>query len=288
MSNEPPGANEPEADELRSESGSTSTEPTEPNAKSRFARLRESRWLQLRSKRFLICAAGLLFVLGVAGWWVFQGSEPTVAPQSDEPSPAERFAKLFDELQKSDETIARMDAFTIDDSMLNSLTTLDRLTTIQVEIESLLPATVEKLSKMPKLEQLHLRKASITDEMLRQLSASSTIWLLNLPDAKVSPEAIETLQNMPLLRQLRLGIEDGDNRHARAVAKLTRLRAVHLIAIGVTDEGLQALAGMPQLESLYLDDSAVTEAGWSWLFQNHPELHVHINQKHHDRDPQKH
>ena len=93
---------------------------------------------------------------------------------------------------------------------------------------------------------------------------------------------------MPALRNLRLGIKDGNNRHGRAVATLSRLRTVHLIRVAITDEGLQALAKMPQLESLYLDDSSITDAGWTWLFEENPQLHVHINQKHHDRDPQKH
>jgi hypothetical protein len=45
---------------------------------------------------------------------------------------------------------------------------------------------------------------------------------------------------------------------------------------------------MPNLQSLYLDDSLVTETGWEWLFEEVPNLHVHVNQQHHDRDPQAH
>ena len=133
-----------------------------------------------------------------------------------------------------------------------------------------------------------MRGVAINDAVLTQIATSPTIWLLNLPNAEVSPEAIENLATMPALRQLRLGIQTGDNRHGRAVSTLTRLRSVHLIGVYVTDEVLQLLAKMPQLESLYLDDTAVTEAGWTWLFQNSPHLHVHINQKHHDRDPHIH
>jgi hypothetical protein len=112
--------------------------------------------------------------------------------------------------------------------------------------------------------------------------------LLNLPICKVTPKAIEELGDMAALRQLRLGIKSGDNRHGRAVATLSRLRSVHLIGVSVTDEGLRPLSQMPQLESLYLDDTAVTDTGWTWLFKENPQLHVHVNQKHHDRDPQKH
>ena len=75
---------------------------------------------------------------------------------------------------------------------------------------------------------------------------------------------------------------------SRAVATLSPLRVVHLINVPVTDEGLKELSKLPHLESLYLDGPRVTEAGWEWLFENHPELHVHINQRHHDRDPRHH
>ena len=283
MSNEPPAV---DAEAL--EAGVSDSQTIAETAPSRLAKFRASRWFQPRSKRFKLIVAASILLIGATAWWMNSNREPAAETPPPEPTAAERFTKLYADLRKSEETVARMDAFTMDDSMLQSLTELSHLTTVQVQVETVTPETIGKLAKMPKLEQLHLRKAPINDEMLSLLTASPTIWLLNLPDAKVSPEAIESLVTMPFLRQLRLGVKDGDNRYARAVAKLQRLRSVHLIGIGVTDDGLQALANMPQLESLYLDDSAVTESGWSWLFQNRPQLHVHIDQKHHDRDPQKH
>jgi hypothetical protein len=78
------------------------------------------------------------------------------------------------------------------------------------------------------------------------------------------------------------------NEVTREIATLPSLRVIHLIGVPVTDEGLKTLAEMPYLESLYLDDCAVTEAGWDWLFREHPHLHVHVNQAHHDRDPKRH
>ena len=75
---------------------------------------------------------------------------------------------------------------------------------------------------------------------------------------------------------------------ANALTQIRSLRGIHLIGVPITDEGLKKIAAMPYLESLYLDDSAVTEAGWAWLFREHPHLHVHIDQYHHDRDPKAH
>jgi hypothetical protein len=247
-----------------------------------------SRGWRRRPKRYQMALAGLVMVIGAAGWYFLTPAAPPPEAPAEALTDAQRFELLFAELSKSEETVARMDAITIDDAMLRRLVTLDRLTTLQVKIESISNETVALISRMPKLEQLHLRRAPINDEMLAQIATSPTIWLLNLPAAVITPAAIESLESMPMLRNLRLGIKEGTNRHARAVAKLRRLRTVHLIGIAVSDDGLQSLAALPQLESLYLDGSAVTEGGWTWLFQNHPQLHVHIDQKHHDLDPQKH
>jgi len=232
---------------------------------------------------------GIVFVFVIALYAIF--FSPAVAPiatEPKEPSHAVRFEQIFEQLSKSEETIARLDAFVITDAMLRKLTTIDRLTTIQVNTDSIILPTIEKLSQMPKLEQLHIRGASLDDAMFMELTKSLSIWLLNFPSANVSPEAIEGLGKMPALRQLRLGIKGGDNQHGRAISTLSRLRSVHLIGIAITDEGLRPLTEMPQLESLYLDDTAVTDTGWEWLVQENTHLHVHVNQKHHDRDPQKH
>lgn len=247
-------------------------------------------WRSLRTRyRLLALLFGFGFVFVIAAYSI--STSPAVAPAAPEPkklSSAKRFDQIFEQLSKSDETIARLDAFVITDAMLRKLTTIDRLTTIQVKTDSVILPTIEKLSQMPKLEQLHIRGASVDDAMLAELAKSSSIWLLNLPSADVSPEAVEGLGKMPALRQLRLGIKGGDNRHGRAISTLSRLRSVHLIGVAITDEGLRPLSEMPQLESLYLDDTAVTDTGWEWLIQENTHLHIHVDQKHHDRDPQKH
>jgi hypothetical protein len=268
--------------------GATDTDGSSPKLGERLRRQLRS----LKSKPRLwwcavaTCVIGSMAILSVG--YVFIRETAVPPTEERQPTAAERFEEQFAVLQNSKETVARLDAFTIDDAMLKKLASIDRLTTIQVKADTVSLDTIATLSKLPKLEQLHVRGAAINDEMLAELASSSTIWLLNFSNAMVSPTGIEALAKMPTLRQLRLGIKDGDNRHGRAVATLSRLRAVHLIRVAVTDEGLHALAKMPQLESLYLDDSAITDAGWTWLFENNPQLHVHINQKHHDRDPQKH
>ena len=69
------------------------------------------------------------------------------------------------------------------------------------------------------------------------------------------------------------------------VAAMTNLRFLHLIGVPVTDRGLASLGRASQLESLYLDDTQVTDDGIEPLLKALPELHLHINQQHSDRDP---
>ncbi|TWT95070.1 leucine-rich repeat domain-containing protein [Neorhodopirellula pilleata] len=145
-----------------------------------------------------------------------------------------------------------------------------------------------RIAELPDLEHVRLRLSPITDENLKPLLQCRELWLINLPHSELTNEGIRSLAEIPKLKQLRLGSKNLTNDCCRAIAELTKLRGLHLIGVPVTDDGVKVLAELPHLESLYLDDSAVTDAGWEWVFRNHPELHIHINQKHHDRDPQSH
>lgn len=192
-------------------------------------------------------------------------------------------------LVKTAGDMVRLDNFHATDETIRTLADVERLRVIRIDGGRLSAEAGRSLAAMPHLEQLHLRRVQVDDGFVEALADSQTIWLINLTASpEVSHEAIARLAEMPRLRQLRLVIAGGGNRYARAVASMRRLRHLHLIGIAVNDEGLERLASLPHLESLYLDESAVSEQGWLWLFEHHPQLHVHIDQKHHDRDPQKH
>lgn len=145
-----------------------------------------------------------------------------------------------------------------------------------------------KIAELPDLEHIRLRLSPITDEGIKSLSDCDELWLVNLPHSELTNEGLRRLGSVPQLKQLRLGSDRLTNDCCRVIAELTNLRGLHLIGIPVTDDGVKVLSELPHLESLYLDDSAVTELGWEWVFRNHPQLHVHVNQSHHDRDPQAH
>ncbi len=147
---------------------------------------------------------------------------------------------------------------------------------------------LKAICTLPNLQHLRLRLSPITDEGFKMLAGCKKLWFLNLPHCDCTIEGLEHLKDLPALRQLRLGPGRLDNEAPRAITKIGSLRGLHLIGVPVTNEGMKAIADMKSLESLYLDDSAVTEAGWDWLFENRPHLHVHVNQQHLDRDPQSH
>lgn len=145
-----------------------------------------------------------------------------------------------------------------------------------------------KIAELPGLQHLRLRLSPITDEDLQPLLQCPELWLINLPHSELTDEGIRSLAELPKLKQLRLGSKKLTDDCCRVITQLEKLRGLHLIGVPVTDDGIKVLVELPHLESLYLDDSAVTDEGWDWVFRNHPQLHVHINQSHHDRDPQSH
>ena len=66
------------------------------------------------------------------------------------------------------------------------------------------------------------------------------------------------------------------------------LKSLHLIDVPLGDEGLDAVARYDGLWNLYLDGAGVSDAAWERYFALHPEVHVHVDQAHHDRDPNRH
>jgi len=200
----------------------------------------------------------------------------------------EVFAAAIEHLVRSGGDTIRLDNFFATDEHIAVLASVERLRVVRIDGGKLTATAGERFAAMPHLEQLHLRNVELDDAVVETIAASRSLWLLNIAAAEISPAAVEQLAPMPQLRQLRLAVPGGDNRFAAAVATIGSLRSVHLIGIAVTDEGLKDLAALPQLQSLYLDDTEITDQGWVWLFENRPGLHVHIDQKHHDRDPQRH
>lgn len=146
-------------------------------------------------------------------------------------------------------------------------------------------AQVPWIARLPELWHLRLRHSPITDDGFAELARCDSLQILNLPQCRATAAGVATLGRLPHLRSLRLGGETLGGDVADAIAGLKTLRSLHLIGVPIDDRGLRRIASLPKLQSLYLDDAAVSEQGWDWLFAEKSGLHVHVNQRHLDRDP---
>lgn len=147
---------------------------------------------------------------------------------------------------------------------------------------------ISKLAGLTNLKHLRIRGKGVDDEAMGQIAKLKSLRILNVPQADVSDAGLARLADLPNLEHLRLGSPKVTNAGIEAIGALPALKRLHLIDIPVGEAGLKALAGMKQLESLYLDGAEVTDAGVGELFRLRPELHVHFEQQHHDRDPSSH
>jgi hypothetical protein len=240
-----------------------------------------------RRHALLVAVVLLLLVTGLCLFALNRNSAnpPREALRVPELGPKERFQQQCSQIRSLNGETLQVMEFEVDDAMLRELSALTSLTTVLLDQGTVTDDSVGNLISLPHLTHLRLRFSPIGDRGLAEIAQLRSLQVLNLPHAECSAEGVAQLQSLPDLRQLRLGSTRLGNEVCEVIARMPSLRGVHLIGVPVTDEGLKLLASVQQLQSLYLDDSAVTEEGWEWLFQNYPRLHVHVNQSHHDRDP---
>jgi Leucine-rich repeat (LRR) protein len=175
------------------------------------------------------------------------------------------------------------------DEDLADVESLDGLTSLLIDAGVITDLGLASIAKITKLEHLRLRESPITDAGMALLARSASgLQVLNLPQAKLTAEGIKELSRLPNLTQLRLGGAQIDDEAVGILATLPALRSLHLIGPRLSDAALDALAKSPKLASLYLDDCELSDAAWERLFVAKPNVHVHINQAHHDRDPSGH
>ncbi|MEX0670317.1 MAG: hypothetical protein WD060_07670 [Pirellulales bacterium] len=147
-------------------------------------------------------------------------------------------------------------------------------------------AKAEILATLPALERLVLRESPLSDAGFRAIARCGTLRNLNVPKASCTAEGVRALRELPELRSLRLGGANLAGAAAcAAIATLPALESLHLIDVQIGDAGLAILAEMPRLTNLYLDGAAVSDEAWGGYCESRPDVHIHVDQAHHDRDP---
>lgn len=208
-------------------------------------------------------------------------------------APAAERVELSFEAQHSQvlrgESIAiRLTQEKISDDQLGQLGAVgDKLLELQLDAGELNDATLESLTQLTALEHLRLRDSPITDIGIAKLSPSKlpNLRIINLPQSSLTAAGLEHFARFPKLVQLRLSATQLDDRAAEVLATFPALRSLHLIGPKFTDDALDHIATAPKLASLYIDDCHLSDAAWQRLFKAKPNIHVHIDQHHHDRDP---
>jgi hypothetical protein len=166
---------------------------------------------------------------------------------------------------------------------------LENLRTLLIDDRTayLSPLAAAAFENLPHLEHLRFR-GGLNDAALAKIVHARSLRILNLPHAEFTDAALSQLKELPDLEQLRFGSPNVTDAGMKTIAAFPALKRLHLINVPITDAGLAELAGIQQLESLYIDGSNVSDAAFEDLFRRRPDLHVHLNQRHHDRDPQAH
>jgi hypothetical protein len=184
---------------------------------------------------------------------------------------------LVEQTPLTDDDLARLDG-------------LDNLTTLCIDHPDsrVTPAGIAHLARLSKLEHLRIRGPGIGDEALESVRQLTRLKILNLPRGEFTDAGFARLQELPKLDLLRFGSPNVTDVGIESLLTFPSLQRLHLIDVPITDAGLAELAEIEALQSLYIDGGNISDGAWDELFRRRPKLHVHINQQHHDRDPNKH
>ena len=244
---------------------------------------------------------------GLGGWWLVAsvtlagmlalGCESEGVSTDDPPGegagPAEvqMSGLLEDQLAKvrlGKRTTIELNGGTVNDETIEALRGVAGIEKVVIQRSELTVAGLEVLATLPDLKQLVIRGRAIDDEGLVPLVSIKSLRVLNLPSTTVSLDCFRTLQQLPHLMLLRMGSPRLSDDCLEVVAGFSSLRFLHLIDVPISDQGLRHLFEFEQLESLYLDGARVSGQGVDALMENLPALHLHLDQHHHDRDPNRH
>ncbi|HWA99287.1 MAG TPA: hypothetical protein VG713_12375 [Pirellulales bacterium] len=240
----------------------------------------------MRSNLFPMVAIGCWPVLTIAG--VLQiGCNGRSRPSSDA-----AHERSFDEqiaaVRNGAGDRIELESQGLGDADLDRLAGLDNLRVVLLDnaANSLSDAGLEKLARLPKLQHLRVRGGDFGDRGLAALAGCRELQILNLPVTHATDAGLAQLSRLPKLVQLRIGSPTITTAGLQSLEQFPELRRLHLIDVPVSDAGLAVLQQLPQLESLYLDGARASDSAYAALFRARPTLHVHINQSHHDHDPQ--
>ena len=231
------------------------------------------------SSNFRLCL--LATILAVSGCG--QAESVTLAPE-------ESLAGQIEDVRRGARDQIFLETTPLTDAQLAALPALPRLRVLLLDSDAnqLTDAGLAHLENVAGLQHLRLRSARISNAGLTKIADSlPELRILNLPQANFGNEGLAELARLPKLEQLRFSSPAVTDAGIAGLREFPELKRVHLIDVPITDASLTVFAELPQLESLYIDGVQFSDAALEALFAARPQLHVHLGQRHHDRDPHK-
>jgi len=210
------------------------------------------------------------------------------------PAAVPTFAEQVADVRAGSATRIRVADRALTEEEWKELATLDALSQLDLQEGIADDDKAVLLSRLPALERLVLRESPLSDEGFRHLAACHTLRDVNIPQARCTLAGLAALAELPRLKNLRLGSPElcpegqGGGALGMTLLQFPALRSLHLIDVVVGDAGLEGIARYDGLWNLYLDGAGVSDGAWERYFALHPEVHVHVDQSHHDRDPHRH
>jgi hypothetical protein len=180
----------------------------------------------------------------------------------------------------------------IDDRQLAELAGLPGLRQLKLERGSVTASGLAVLGDVPDLEVLLLRRCRLGNGAIRQIVRNRQLRTLNLPQAEFGDEGLEEIAALPELVHLRFSSPYVSAPGMEALGHASQLRYLQVFEVPVTERFFREVAKLPRLESLYIDhphgNPAAIDAGLAAFFAARPDVHVHLDQHHHDLDPHTH
>lgn len=235
------------------------------------------------SMRCCIAIAGLLLLTGCR----FESGNSSAVAESElaEMSLAAQIEAV--KLGRSDKI--QLTQSPIRDADIDSILAAENLAVLQMDhLENQITFVgIQKLAALPSLIHLRIRTGQIDDQAAESLAEIKSLVILNIPHTSITPAGLAKLATLPRLVQLRLGSRQLGDDSMELMATFPKLKRLHLIDVPIADRSLEVFAKLDQLESLYVDGASFTGDKLDWLVAEREDLHLHLNQQHHDHDPKK-
>ncbi len=234
---------------------------------------------------FLVETAALLSVAVAASLWLVRPIRPPeLPPLPVTQGPIGATAAVAAEPVWNAET-GTLALPVANDQLLSDSLPSSGLKTLLIDGGRLSTHAIQWLARYPELEHLRLRGIPIGDEEVRVLTRLRQLRILNVPHAVFSDKGLQALSELPRLEMLRFGSPHVTDCGLEALSRSRCLRFLHIIDCPVSTKGVVSLTRCTHLESLYIDGVELDDEAVDILFAHLPGLHLHLNQQHHDRDP---